>query len=122
MAFSASGVYKSMEFRLTDGSTCNIGAEGLVITVSDGKIIAINEAKETLELASSDLSSMQFSDTETEVDKIFDFSDTNLTVYHLNGVEAGHFTSIKDASENLPAGVYVVTNEDGETLKLKLGK
>ena len=114
--------YKNMIFRTVDGSVYSIGTESLVINYADGLISAVNAADERLDLPTAQLVSMQFSDDESSIAGI-DFARCGqFTVYDLKGEEIGRFSSLSQAGESLPRGLYLIKTNEGQTIKALIGK
>lgn len=118
----ASADYNFMEFKYVDDTAQIVFAEGLVINIEGENLMITNTAGATLSAKASDLVSMQFTDTDPAgVKKILE-GETAVKVYNINGVYMGECSSLKEAKETLPNGVYVVKNSNGETIKMVIGK
>lgn len=94
-------------------------ATGLNITFSEGTM-NITTAKETAQLALSDLDSMQFEGKSLSIKDIDDADITApATVYSLDGRSLGSFSSLEAATSSLQPGIYVIV-QGHKSFKLQL--
>ncbi len=85
-------------------------SDGLVITFSDGKMIAKNaEEKVTFDLSS--MSKLFFSDTATAIEQPTVDDGDGVTVYCVSGQFAGVYDSVNAAKNALPKGIYIVKDK-----------
>ena len=117
--FSATGAfaqgYNYLTFTTAQGERSMI-SEGLVITFSNGKLIAQN-ALETYEFNISDLSKFFFSETATDVKQITPVESGEVVVYNMSGQFVGRYANASTLNQSLRKGIYVVKAKD-KTQKL----
>lgn len=108
--------YKTLVFQTTSGTTA-VDLSSLVITVSDGKLVATNmSGTETFTL--TDLSKMYFSTETSGIEKLESDSNTSsLLVYDLSGRKVGGYASLDAAKASLKHGVYVI-KQNSKTFKI----
>lgn len=114
---ASADTYNYMQFTTADGVT-TLSAEGLVITVDDGKLHAVS-GTETLEFSLADLISMEFTDN-SSVGAIKTEAAGPVTVFSLDGKKAGEFRGIAEAASTLAGGTYIVHKTDGSTVKIMI--
>ena len=97
-------------------------SDGLIMTVDgDNLIVQSKEGENIFKL--NELIGMEFSDDTTlGVDKLLNDGSQSFTIYNLDGVKAGEFTSINDACAALSHGAYVIKGNNGKTVKILIGK
>lgn len=119
LPFIVSAEYKSMMFRSKDGNQHYINVQGLVISFDTENLLA-SISDNTLSIPLAELISMSFSEEDSAgLESILsDKSQESVSVYFTTGVKTGTFTSVSEAIEKLPAGVYIIQYADGTTLKL----
>lgn len=106
-------------FRTVDDSEQSIGATGLKMTVSEGKLSASNAA-ETLSFELTDLDRMYFSGQTVGLQEaIAAAGDSPVTLYSVSGVEYGRFSTLAEAASTATPGVYVVVMSD-KSFKLQI--
>lgn len=108
-----------MMFEMADGTRHSIASAGLEIVYADGQMRASNGTT-TLTLPLASLKSMQFAVMAAA--DVTTADDCAVTLYTVDGVEAGRYASFADAFRSLPAGIYVAVKANGETLKLMIRK
>lgn len=121
--------YTSMTFSTLDDVEHVIDISGLEIGFVDGKLVATSD-NSTLTLPMSSLKSMQFSnddptDPEPEPSAIATVGAdcaSSVTLYSIDGVCRGVFSSINEASQTLPKGVYILKTETGFNTKIAIRK
>lgn len=125
VAVTASAVeYKSMCFTTSDGNSHFISLEGLEISVDNSNLLA-KAGEESLTLPVSNLVSMEFSETLAAVDAVEANGESSpVIVYGIDGTVKGSYGSALDATESLPAGLYIIkaANTQGSTSKLSVRK
>ena len=97
-----------------------IGTVGLSIDVNDTELTAANTAGEKLTFPLNTLTAMEFSWDTLSVGALPSAAEP-CTVYTLDGLRAGEFTSLEQALAELPAGLYVI-NTNGKSVKILIGK
>ena len=104
------GTYKYLEFTNTSGTKTVFDVANLTIKVS-GNDLQVTNSDGTVDLKLLDLTSMQFSttNTQTAVDNILD-ADAEIQVSTITGVSLGTYSSLVEACQSLSAGVYVISN------------
>jgi hypothetical protein len=107
--------YSYLTFATAKGEQ-SMKSEGMVITFSDGKLIAKN-AEETVEFDIADLSKFFFSETPTAISVPDASESSEVTVYNVSGQYVGKFRSSDTLETQLPKGIYVVKDKT-ETRKL----
>lgn len=122
LAACTASAYNFMEFKYADGKVKTLSTVGLTITVDGTNLLISNLAGESLNVASDNLVSMQFTDDNSA--KVATIIDLNSSVdaYNLEGVHFGKFDSAKDAHASLQPGVYVLKNSEGGTIKIVINK
>ena len=110
--------YPYLTVQKTDGAAVSMAVESLVITFSEGQLVATN-AEGTLSLTLSELSTMIFESSPTSIDSPFEatVTDTQVEVYGTNGMFMGRFNSTEQATQQLRAGIYVM-KQNGTTKKV----
>ena len=104
------GTYKYLEFTNISGTKTVFNVANLTIKVS-GNDLQVTNSDGTVDLKLLDLTSMQFSttNTQTAVDNILD-ADAEIQVSTITGVSLGTYSSLVEACQSLSAGVYVISN------------
>lgn len=118
---SSSVIYDKMNFTTTDGTSYEVPAEGLCITV-EGENLSIVAKDRTITIPLASLSTMQFVDNLGFIDSLTSASDDSVTVYGLDGVSVGTYSSAAKAMESLSAGIYLMKDNEGKTFKIKVEK
>lgn len=121
-SLSAMADYEYMVFTYADGTQTALLAEGLVINVDGSSLAITNTEGESIEVDASELVSMQFSDVDPAGVETILAGDSAWDVYNLEGVYAGRFNSLNEARSALAKGIYVIRNQEGETIKLVIGQ
>ena len=111
--------YPSMKFVTIDGAEYFIGTENLEITFSDGKMIATT-GYNNLELALDKLSAMEFSESEASIDQIQFITNSLFKVFTVDGSYCGTFEDIEQLKSALTDGIYVIKNDEGNSLKISV--
>lgn len=101
--------YSYLTFATAKGEQ-SMKADGLVITFTDGKLIAKN-AGETAEFNIGDVSKFYFSETPTDISKAFVSDSKEVIVYNVSGQYVGKFRSFDSLETQLPKGIYVVKDK-----------
>ena len=101
------------EVVVSDGLTMTVNGDNLIVKSKEGeKIFQLNELK-----------GMEFSDDTTlGVGKLLNDGSQSFTIYNLDGVKAGEYTSINEAAAALSHGAYVIKGNNGKTVKILIGK
>ena len=113
--------YGYLTFQMEDGTKTSINTESLVITFSDGKLIAQNgSSQQTLTL--TDLGKMYFSTTSAEgattaISNTEADDDGEVEVFSLSGISKGTFDNLGKAKTLLRPGAYIVK---GRTKSFKI--
>ena len=112
--------YPYLTFLNTNGTEQSVVATGLIITFSDGQMIATDNGGKVTTISLSDLNKMYFSsgtsaieNTETEEET----KDSEVEVFTLEGTSLGKYEDIQQATTSLQKGVYVVKRSH-QTLKI----
>ena len=121
-SLTASADFAYLLFETSDGSQTTIRAQGVSITVDGNKLVAVNSENETFSSELSELTFMQFTDTQSAVADVEVSSDTSVTVFNLDGTKAGSFGSFVEAHKTLTPGVYILQNSNGKTVKIAISK
>lgn len=111
--------YPSMKFVTNDGAEYFIGTENLEITFSDGKMTATT-GYNNLELALDKLSAMEFSESEASIDQIQFIKSSLFKVFTVDGSYCGTFDDIEQLKAVLTDGIYVIKNDEGNSLKISV--
>lgn len=118
MALTASADFKALEFAQTDGTVITVKTEGLILTPQDGNLDIANTAGEKVTLQISSINYMQFVEESAGIESVAFDLEGNVTVYNLQGVREGEFSSAFEASRKLSPGIYLVRDNSGRTLKI----
>lgn len=118
LAASTASAYELeyLKFMYADGREQAIKVDELVITPSDGKLIAAN-ATETLILEPADLTKMFFTNTNSIDDIAADAVHAPVQVYTLTGGMLKSYPCIETAKDDLAPGIYIV-RQAGKAEKL----
>ncbi len=101
--------YPFLTFQKSDGTTVSMESASLVMTFSDGKLIASN-GTDSQELTVADLSKMYFSESGATGIQDVDVSDADgeVEVFSLQGVSYGKFSTVQSFLNTAEPGVYIV--------------
>lgn len=101
--------YPYLTFQKSDGTTVSMESASLVMTFSDGKLIASN-GTDSQELTVADLSKMYFSESGATGIQDVDVSDADgeAEVFSLQGVSYGKFSTVQSFLNTAEPGVYIV--------------
>ncbi len=101
--------YPYLTFQKSDGTTVSMESASLVMTFSDGKLIASN-GTDSQELTVADLSKMYFSESGATGIQDVDVSDADgeVEVFSLQGVSYGKFSTVQSFRNTAEPGVYIV--------------
>lgn len=123
LAFSSSaGVYRSMQFTVSDGSVYAHDVNGLVIKFDGSNINVVNSANESLSLPASGVESMRFSEETADIRDVTGDIDGSVSVYNVGGIVVGNFDSADRAIESLGSGTYILSDSKGRTFKIFINK
>jgi hypothetical protein len=107
--FAQASTYKYLVFTNTAGTTTAFGVNNLTLTI-DGSQLQVTSADGSVNIALTDLKSMQFSaDGTTALEKVID-ADAPVQVYSISGASLGTYESMLEAAKSLHAGSYVISN------------
>ena len=113
--------YPYLTFQNSDGTTQSVSVSSLVLTFSNGNLVATN-SDGSLSITLGDLSKMYFSTSEENSSSgISEIEATGgtATVYTLSGTRLGEFGSLSEARTELRKGIYVVV-VDGKSYKITI--
>ena len=119
-AFAEEG-FKALKFVSATGESFTVEANDLEIYFLNGNV-SFNNTE--LTIPSSSLISMEFTDEYDEptgIDKISIEKDT-VEVFRLDGKLAGIFATAAEAVVRLDAGVYIIKDSKGNSIKITVGK
>ena len=122
MSVNAVTPYKYLEFKTTEDTSLVVEAEGLEIEINDGVLSLSNASGQKMNIDTSTLGSMQFTDSSAAIDNITVDSDSKVQVYKLDGTVVGTFTNVSNAIDTLAPGVYILKSTEGQTVKIMIGK
>lgn len=114
--------YPYLTVQKADGTAVSLAVESLVITFSDGQLVAAN-GDGTTTLTLSELSKMLFESSPTAITTAIDGStlstgsDTGVEVYSTGGMFMGRFNSMEQACNQMRPGIYMM-RQNGETKKI----
>lgn len=121
--FTASAAYSFLTFTMNDGRMQSIGVDGLTINIDGDSLTAANANDERMTLPLESVVSMQFTDTEAAVNAVdATAASDSFVIFALDGTEIGRFGSLDEAHAALQPGIYVVKQNDGDAVKIKIGK
>ena len=117
--FAQASTYKYLVFTNTAGTTTAFGVNNLTLTI-DGSQLQVTSADGSVNIALTDLKSMQFSaDGTTALEKVID-ADAPVQVYSISGASLGTYESMLEAAKSLHAGSYVISNgNQSQTIVIK---
>lgn len=138
--------YDYLELVKIDGSKKTVSTEGLDIEVTPHRFILSNDQGENISISFSNLRSMVFTNVEIQdngdvwndeepdsddgekpgnnpslLDKTI-VNDAPVEVFAIDGTYLGRYASIAEASHNLSSGIYVMRDENKNSIKIKIGK
>ena len=122
MSVKAETSYKYLEFKTTENTSIVVETEGLEMTVNNGILSLSNASGQKMNIDTSTLVAMQFTDNSTAINNIAVDSDTRVQVYKLDGIVVGTFTNVSNAIKMLAPGVYILKSTKGQTVKIMIGK
>ena len=114
--------YPYLTVRKADGTAVSLAVESLVITFSDGQLVAAN-SDGTTTLPVVELSKMLFESSPTDIITAIDAStlntgsDTGVEVYSTGGMFLGRFNSTEQACNQMLPGIYMM-RQNGKTKKI----
>lgn len=106
----------------TDGYIKAYVVDGLTLTVSGDNLVITNDAGQQATEPLAELASMEFSNEATGVNDALADADTAVTLFTIDGVALGEFSSLNAALNSLSNGVYVIKKSNGETVKILISK
>ena len=117
--FAQASTYKYLVFTNTAGTTTAFGVNNLTLTI-DGSQLQVTSADGSVNIALTDLKSMQFSaDGTTALEKVID-AEAPVQVYSISGASLGTYESMLEAAKSLHAGSYVISNgNQSQTIVIK---
>ena len=104
--------YKFLTLESVDGSLRSVSAIGLTLTFSDGNLVASDGTVIPL----SNLSKMYFTET-SGISETTTIKSGYISVYSLTGMSMGTFSSTSAMTSALPAGIYIIKDQEGNTRK-----
>lgn len=102
--------YQWLTFRMTDDTEVSVAADKLSINYSDA-MLRLKSATVDETLAVAQIKSMRFTSSSAGINEVKNNHIENAYYYTVGGIKVGHFTSIEEARENLPSGVYIGKTE-----------
>lgn len=116
--------YDFLCFYKTNGDVESIGVSGLTIKISGVNLVAENSKSESLTIPLVSLNAMEFTDSKTgNVQNISSVSkNSSFSVFSLDGLFMGNYENMEAAQKQLDAGIYVINNSEGESVKIRVGK
>ena len=100
-----------------------IVSEELTMTVDGDNLLVQPKEDKQITFALNELKGMEFSDDTTlGIDKLLNDGSQSFTIYNLDGIKAGEYTSINEAASALSHGAYVIKGNNGKTVKILIGK
>jgi hypothetical protein len=104
--------YPYLAFKTASGITQTVSVESLVITFSDGQLVATNnEGRQTFAL--NELSKMFFSEKNTTTGiSTMETADESLEAFTIGGLFVGKFDTPNEAKSHLKSGVYVLKSKN----------
>ena len=112
--------YQYLTFLNNNGTEQSVVATELVITFSNGNMIATDNSGKVTTIALSDLNKMYFSASTTAIESTEaedETKDSEVEVYSLTGTPVGKFENMKQAKATLQKGIYVVKSSS-QTIKI----
>lgn len=102
--------YTYLTFLDSNGTEQSVTATELVITFSNGQLIATDNSGKVTTIALSELNKMYFSNRTTAIDGTEaedSMKSQEVEVYTLEGTPIGNFENIQQARTTLQKGIYV---------------
>lgn len=116
---AADFTYRYLVVTDAQGNSTSLAAEGLRLTVSNGKLVATN-ADGTATFTLAQLSSMVFSESDPSTVTAIDVmpgSTTPIEAYTVGGMHLGTFASMSQLRSAVGQGVYII-KQNGTTKKI----
>ena len=110
--------YPYLTVKTADGTETSVAVTELVLTVSDGRLLATN-GDGTVAFTLSDLSKMYFAGNSSGISTAvttYPAPDGEVEVYTTGGILVGRYDSVATAKSKLRSGIYVMKTSD-RTLK-----
>lgn len=123
LALSANAGFNRLVFRTLDGAEQSIGLTDLNISFIAGEIVASSEG-ESVKIELTSLQSMEFSNGPASIETVTGDKPLqgSVTAYTSDGKSYMTYDTAAEAFEQLPAGVYIITAENGMTLKVLINR
>ena len=121
-ASATAGRYNTLTFTSNGGETYSVSTNNLEILIS-GDNLSFNNTDIIIPL--STLMSMEFADYDDSpagVDSFVTDGSGAVTVFTIDGTVVGAFGSYSVALRSLTRGIYVIKDENGKSIKVKVGK
>ena len=110
--------YNYLVFTSTGGTITAFSVDNLTLK-ANGSYLQVTNNEGTVNLALTDLASMQFSTDATGLEEILE-ADKPIDVYTTLGAKIGRFNSLVEAAQELTAGAYVISNgKNSQTIVLQ---
>ena len=110
--------FNGMEFKYADGKSEVLSLKNLTITVNGDKLTVSNAEGVNLSMNATNLASIKFVENQTSGIEKVSLGNSTVKAYDLNGVFVGEYNSLNEARSALRGGIYVLRNNNGETIKL----
>ena len=100
--------YSYLVFTSTAGTATVLPVDGLSMSVNGSELV-ITQSDSNVRFVLTELATMQFSNDPMAIDQILE-ADAPVQVFSLTGTALGTFPSLLEATRQLSAGAYVVSN------------
>lgn len=98
--------YPWLTFKMADNTELSVASSNLTILYEDGSL-KLKSANQERSIPVDELVSMRFTSESSAVAEIRDAKGGVMEFFTIDGVKAGEFASIEEASANLASGIYV---------------
>lgn len=106
-----------LTFRLKDNSEISVASQNLNIDYSNG-VLLLSSPSVNQTLSINNVKSMRFTTSSAGINEVIgDFASGEIEFYNIGGALVGKFSSIDEAKENLPSGIYIINNGE-KSLKI----
>lgn len=110
VASATDAEYPYFLFMLTDGSSRTLASENLVITFSEGQVVAVNDT-ENVKIDAASVNYACFASSQSALQTIEAEQQGQVELYSLDGVYVGAYATVSEALQSAGQGVYVLKSK-----------
>lgn len=99
-----------LTFTMNDHTEISVASDNLAMNYMDNNLV-LKSATVDQSIPVAQISSMEFTSSPSGIKDMLAGDGKSSVFYNLSGVKVGKFTSLKEARESLPSGVYILRNE-----------